>query len=275
LENELRSALNKIHADDTLKIRTARYLETKTNRHNQEIIRHRIRLAAVCSAFLLFILIGGFSYNLYFAPTAYVDVDVNPSIGLTLNRFNRVIDSNAYNDDGEVVLTEANIRFKTYGEAIKILLDVIISKGYLLEEGLVSVTVQADDGSTENDMLESLKQAVSVSLSEHHTNAQADIFPVTNDVRMDAREHHMTPAKYLAISELQTVDPTATFEACAEHSISEIRESISSHGGGHHGGSESNGGNPYSDNVEENSDDSTEQFNEQNNGHHGSDNHHR
>ena len=44
-------------------------------------------LAALCSVILLFTVASGFSYNLIFTPTTYVDMDINPSIGLTLNRF--------------------------------------------------------------------------------------------------------------------------------------------------------------------------------------------
>jgi hypothetical protein len=95
------------------------------------------------------------------------------------------------------------------------------------------MSVQAGDNSG-NDMLEWSKQIVAVSLTEHQTNAETDIFIVTSDVRITAHEHYITPAKYLAICELQAVDTTATFEGCAGHSISEIRERIQSHGSDHH-----------------------------------------
>ena len=233
MEHELRSAFDKIHADDALKTRTARYLNAEIKKHDHAGARPRFRLAAVCAVILLFVLAGGYSYNLFFTPTTYVDIDINPSIGLTLNRFERVVDVSAFNDDGAVILSEANIRFKKYDEAMRILLDLIISKGYLIEDGLVSVSVQAG-GNSENDMLEWLNQVIAASLIEHHTNAETDVFIVTTEVRLTAYEHHLTPAKYLAICELQAVDPTATFESCSGHSIVEIRERTRSHGSNHH-----------------------------------------
>lgn len=233
MKNDLRSAFDKIQAEDALKIRTARYLNMEINKRSQTGTRSRFRLAAVCAAILLFVLVGGYSFNLYFTPTAYVDLDVNPSIGLTLNCFDRVIENYAYNDDGTMILSEVNIRFKKYDEAMRILLDAIISKGYLLEDGLVSVSVQAG-GNSGNDMLEWLEQLIVVSLVEHHANAETDVFTVTDEVRLIAHEHHITPAKYIAILELQAIDPTVTFEGCAGHSIGEIRERIRNHGGNHH-----------------------------------------
>ena len=76
--------------------------------------------------------------------------------------------------------------------------------------------------------------------------------------RLKKKSHHLnvTPAKYLAIKELQKVDQTATVEKCRDHSISEIKDYTkqceegheNSHGnsqdrqqGGHHG----SGGRPW------------------------------
>jgi hypothetical protein len=240
MENDLSSALNKIQANNDLKNRTARFLSAEISKRNHVRTRPRLRLAAVCSVLVFFVLIGGFSYNLYFTPVSFVDVDVNPSIGLSLNRFNRVINTHAYNDYGAEILNEANIRFKMYGEAVQILIDVIISNGYLIDDGFVFITVQADSGTTENNLLESLNNIVALSLSSHHTNAQTDIFSITNEVRTNAHQHHVSPAKYLAIIELQSVDPTVTFESCRGHSVGEIRERTRGHGGGHHNQTEPN-----------------------------------
>ncbi|MCL2035260.1 MAG: hypothetical protein FWG94_11105 [Oscillospiraceae bacterium] len=235
MEYELRNAFDKIHAGDALKSRTARYLHDEIQRRRgRAVVRPRYRLAAVCFSFLFFMVLSGVSYSLYFTPTAYVDMDVNPSIGLVVNRFSRVIDTHAFNDDGADVLDHANVRFKSYGEAVQILMDKMISNGYVSENGLVSVTVQANSNA-ENNMLAGLNQVVAISLSGHHTGAQADIFPVTADVRSNAHGHHVTPAMYLAITELQSVDPAVTFEGCRGHSIAEIRERTRGHGGGHHG----------------------------------------
>jgi len=234
VENDLCSALNKIQAADDLKFRTSRFLNMEINKRSRRKTQLHFKLAAVCSVIVLAILIGRFSYNEYFTPVTFVDVDVNPSIGLTLNRFERVIEVSAYNASGLAVIDNANIRFKRYDDAIRILLEVIIQNGFLTEEGLVFVTVESNEENRENAMLEFLNQVITDSLSERHTSVQTDVFPVTREVRTNAHEHHVTPARYLAIRELQEVDANATFENCAGHSIGEIRERTRTHGGNHH-----------------------------------------
>jgi hypothetical protein len=101
--------------------------------------------------------------------------------------------------------------------------------------------VQTSNKSYENNLLDTLAGVVNSSLSDHHISAEADLFPVDEEVMNTAHEYQLTPAKYLAITELQAVDPTATFEDCAEHSIGEIRGLINAHDGEHHG--EGNAGN--------------------------------
>jgi hypothetical protein len=233
LENELRDALNKVHAEDALKRKTSEFLRAEIAGRERGGLRFRPRLAAVCAVFTLFVIIGGFSA--YFMPTTHIDFDVNPSVGLTLNRFGIVIDAAAYNDAGAEILQSVNIKNRTYAEAFRTLLDTFISSGYLREDGLVSATVQTNSKDREAIVIDKLTDIVDLSLSGHHISAEIDLFPVDAEVMNTAHGHHMTPAKYIAITELQAVDPTATFEGCAEHSIGEIRELTQEGGGEHHG----------------------------------------
>jgi hypothetical protein len=63
-------------------------------------------------------------------------------------------------------------------------------------------------------------------------------------MRNEAHEQNISPAKYLAILELRTLDPTATVDACRERSIGEIRELTQEHAGDHHDGAAAPDGNP-------------------------------
>jgi hypothetical protein len=275
LENELRGALNKIQADEVLKIRTAQYLSVTMNERSQVGLRPPLRLAALCSCVLLFILLGSFSYNFYFTPVAYVDLDINPSIGLTINRYDRVIETSGYNEEGAHVLNEAKIRFKTCNDAMEILLDELISEGYLIRNSHILMTLQAGGNNKESDMLENLNELLASTLTGHHDKVVTELFTVTGDVRISAHQNKVTPAKYLAISELQALDPAITFEVCAESSVAEIKEHIRSHGGNHHmeDKTQSSGDDDKAPNVHDNKSSPSEHSNKysdnQRGGHHG------
>lgn len=255
MDNMIRNAFGKIHAEDALKQKTADFLHDRIRQPNDGRKTIRLRLAAVCASFVLLFIIGGFSYSLYFTPSAYVDIDVNPSIELSVNRFGRVIEASPYNEDGTAILHGVNVRHMKYEDAVDKLIGAMVVSGYLKQDGMVSITLQADDGNRESNMLDGLQATVGRSLQTHHISATANVFVVNEEVKIHAHENHMTPAKYLAISELQQVDPTATYANYREHTISEINEMIQEHEGEHHGDKTDDDskeqGQPPADNCEE------------------------
>lgn len=54
---------------------------------------------AVC----LLLLLSGGGYWVYFLPTAKIDIDINPSVALSINRFNKVLSVEGYNAGGQAL----------------------------------------------------------------------------------------------------------------------------------------------------------------------------
>lgn len=234
MENKLHDTIDKIHAEDALKEKTAIYLHEEIRKRGQKSRVLKFRAAAVCVSLVLILIAGNFSYRMYITPSAFVDMDVNPSVELSLNRFGRVLEASPYNDDGAAILQGVSVKNKTYEQAIQMLLDEMILQGYLKPDGLVSVTVQADSSGAEERMLNTIKESVDASLEIHQSDVSTDVFAVSSEVRECAQEHNLSPAKYIAITHLQEVDPEATYDGCSDHSISEIRQLTEEHGGKHH-----------------------------------------
>ena len=187
------------------------------------------RFAVALASVAIIVISGVFSYNLYFTSSAYVDVDVNPSVELALNRFDRVIGEYAYNHDGEAVLDAVNIRHRKYSDAIGILIDAIVQSGLAHEESLISITLQTEDRERESGMLSVIESTV----RHHHGTAEIFTFPVDGYTRSVAHGQNLSPAKYLAIQALIEVDPTATVEGCRHRSLGEIKQMTEQHAGNH------------------------------------------
>lgn len=105
--------------------------------------RRALRLAAAACLVLALLGMGGAYVAL--TPTAYVDIDVNPSIELGVNRFDGVVSATALNDDGERVLSEANVLWRSYGAAVEAIGEELEEAGYLTGDSVVSVTVSCGD----------------------------------------------------------------------------------------------------------------------------------
>lgn len=229
LKNKIHNAFHEIKAEEQLKQDTYAFLKKKIKQRRAMVFkRFASALAAAAAVFTL----GFVSHHLYFTEFAFVDIDVNPSIELTLNRFNRVIDVYAYNDDGKNVLDKTTIKNKAYEDALKALIDNMIGLGYIKEAGLFTATLQLKNGGSDQERLDSLKAYIDAALQSDNKALKQDVFLVDSDTKAHAHEHNLTPAKYLAILELQKVDPTATFEGCGDHTISTIKEQTHAHKNG-------------------------------------------
>lgn len=217
---KIKNSFDIIRAEDRLKADTILYLQNEIQRRRKPAVR----FAAVFASFAVVFLIGIFAGALYVSPSAYIAVDVNPSVELTINRFDRVVGIHAYNEDGKNVLSGLDIKHKSYTDALDILLEAMNQKGYIKNNGLMSVTLQTKNPGKEKALLSNTQAGITGIMATHHNTMTVDIFPVDAATRNKAHEHNITPAKYLAISELMQVDPNASIESCRGHSISEIRQ---------------------------------------------------
>lgn len=244
MENRFKDALNDIKAEEQLKSGTMAFLRKKVYQKKQVSFR---RFAVTFASLVIVLFAGLFSYNLYFTESAYVDIDVNPSIELTLNRFDRVIGVYAYNEDGQRVLDTVNIRNKSYQDALSALVDKMVELGYIKDSGLFTATLQTKDGEASKEKLDTLISYLDSVLQSGGRTVEENIFVVDSETKTRAHDQNLTPAKYLAILELQSLDPTVTFDSCRDHSISEINQQIHDHknDGEHESGSdgEHSGGN--------------------------------
>ena len=78
MQDRIRAAFDSVHAEDALKERTRRFLAGKTRNYAHGPAPAYRRLAPVLACFL-FLLLGLGGYWLYFLPTSYISIDVNPS----------------------------------------------------------------------------------------------------------------------------------------------------------------------------------------------------
>lgn len=204
MDEQLREAFAQVRAEEALKERTLACLERETGGW-RAAPRRRARpllTAAACAACLLMTL-G--SLWLYFTPAAYISVDVNPSLELTVNRFDRVIALKGLNDDGAALAEELNVRFLDYTAALERVLDSDVIAGLLSREETVSITVA---GADEARTAEMLSQVSACAAGRGNTDCHgADL-----QTAQAAHSHNLSCGKYQMLLELQALDPAVTAE---------------------------------------------------------------
>lgn len=101
------------------------------------------------------LLIGG--YWLYFTPTVKISIDINPSVELGVNRFNRIISFESYNDDGQELINSLDIKFTNYSEAVNRIIESENVISLLSNNEIMTIAVIGSDSTQSEEILSNLK----------------------------------------------------------------------------------------------------------------------
>lgn len=214
MNERIKQAFAQIHAEDTLKQNTYEYVLRKAQGRRV----HRIRAIAAASIACAAITAGG--SMLFFTPTSVISIDVNPSVELAVNRFDRVISVDGRNDDGTQFAAGINVRFEDYAAAV----DKVLQSLRLSEDDVVSITVAGENESKSDIMLENVQNSAAV-------YNQAHCYSTELSEVADAHDLGLSCGKYRAFLELQQLDPSVTAEEVQTMTMSEIHERIIQLGG--------------------------------------------
>lgn len=158
--------------------------------------------AAAAAAAL--VLLGGGGY-LYASPYAYVSLDVNPSVEYVLNRFDRVLQATAVNEDGGRVLEGARLANKTIDAAVRETLDRIASSGYFEEtksNGLI-IAASCQNEQASEKLAARLEQSAQKETGNLNAQVEVAAVTVTQEQREEAKILGVTPGKLDLVEQLK------------------------------------------------------------------------
>jgi hypothetical protein len=196
----------------------------KINNILREIfMKKRIALALAACAILSS---GGGVYAYAKTPVAYVSMDINPSVELGVNAFDKVVSVEAYNDDGKKIIEGTDLRNYHIDNAISTLVSHAISEGYIKEDGssAIEITTSIDKDNCERKLDESLKEVAHKTLNNNDVEADIETENVALARRDEARKLGITPGKLNLIQKLQELDSTITVEDYKDSSVKDIQK---------------------------------------------------
>jgi len=184
------------------------------------------RLVTLCTMFILFLGSGGYLYAQ--VPVAYVSLDINPSIELALNKFNKVVSYEAYNLDGETLLASNDKTHITLDNAINNIITNAINKNYISSSKDSTITLSAisDDTILRKDLEIHLKDAIEKSLENESVHISINSSNNNLNKRDEAKSIGFTVGKLLLVQELKSLDSSIIIEDFKDTSISEIKKRI-------------------------------------------------
>lgn len=245
MTNKIQDAFKDIQADKNLRESTKKFLSAKRRKRVWDVYSLAFQrvFAAVCM--VLVVAAGVKGYSWVQTPVSYVSIDINPSIELELNRFDKVVAVTAYNEEAEDILDGLSLKGRRYTDAIQIIVRSKAMQNYLKKESELYFTVAAD--SSYKCKIEAGVEHCCGHIGHKAKSVRADIELVS-----EAHSRGLSLGKYYAYLQLLQYDDTVTVEHCKDMSISEIHGLIDEHQhDGEHGHNEEDEEAPQSDHCDD------------------------
>lgn len=86
---------------------------------------------AACLVLFMMLSLTGYAY---YTPVSYMSIDINPSIQLEINRFNKVIKAVPLNDDAKELLQTVKVNNKDVDQSLDSIIEASKSMGYLNDD---------------------------------------------------------------------------------------------------------------------------------------------
>ena len=218
MRDELRKAFDSVHASRELKENTLERVMGNRGGRRRPAAAARRGLAAA-AACLVLALAGWGGYWLYFTPTAAISIDVNPSLELGINRFDRVVSVEGYNADGQALAAQLSVTHLNYEQAVEQILDTQEIAALLAQKEIMTITVTGSDEGQCGRILSCVEAETAQSPNIHCQSARQEEVEAAHDLGLSY-------GKYRAYLELLALDPTVTPEEIQGMTMREIRELI-------------------------------------------------
>lgn len=239
IDNKVKQSFDAVCAPEEIKQQTLTYIldqqaekdaNQTENRPNNVVPAPRFRahtytrlIAAAACLLLMACCLGG--WRMYTQPTAYVGVEVNPSIELTLNCFDRVIAAEGLNADGEVLLESVSLTNMSFEDALNTLSQSETFGEYAQGDALVQVSVVSDN----QNQAETLLSQSSQELESLPCETNCAIYDA--EIREEALEAQMGVARYCAAQDVLAVTSAYTLDELSQLSMRELQDLITENGG--------------------------------------------
>ena len=182
-----------------------------------------LRVGSIAAVFVL-LMVGITGYTLFGKVDSIVTLDVNPSIELRVNRYDRVLRATPLNADGEKVIGTMRLKNVDLDVAVNALIGSMMKNGYLSEiSNSILVTVDGADRTRSSALSEHLSSEIEAQLNAGFTGSVLSQ-TVQHDETLQslADAHAITVGKAQLIQALIDRNPLYSFDALSKLTINEL-----------------------------------------------------
>lgn len=201
IREKIKAAFEEVCTEDLKKL-TLEFVRENQNK-TEKTSRNRFFVPAFpAMAGGFFAVILAVFLPLYFFPTVFISVDINPSLELGINRLNRVVSVKGFNEDGEILAKKLDIRFMDYQDALNLILKNPKITELLAADGVMSFCVVGRNRRKNQEMK-------ILSMLEEKTKTSLNTYCHYADFKEVKEAHHqgLSYGKYKALMQLKKNHP--------------------------------------------------------------------
>lgn len=197
--------------------------------YSKRIARY-VLSAAAALVFIVAGAFGGMYYSNNIMVDSIIDIDVNPSVEITANRQDRVLQTIANNDEAKKVLGDMDLENTDIEIAVNAIIGSMVKNGYLTAEnqGEILVTVQNNNSSKADTVKSKIVTNIKDTLKTEKVEAQVinQTVKKNDDAKTFAQNNNISIGKATFILNLCKKDASLKAEELAKMSIAEISEIV-------------------------------------------------
>lgn len=212
--DRLKDAFDTVYAEEALKESARAYVARVTAKRTSPLFHRGLR-AAVAAACIVLLLFAGYGGRLYLDTVSVISIDINPSIELGINAFDRVVSVRAYNDDGSALAEVMELRFLNCEDAVQKIVSSETVSTLLTQSELLTITVVGEDEAANEELCTRLEHCVG-------GKGSARCYSVAPQEVAEAHGCGLSYGKYLAYQEALKQDETLTPEDVHNMTMKEI-----------------------------------------------------
>ena len=162
--------------------------------------------------------------GLYYENFQTIYIDVNPSVALKLNRFERVIGVEYLNEDAKNLLSDTKLIGCNAQDALEMVIKACDSAGYVQSDSQIYISASSKEEKNAEKLLQKLKgHAENISKEQNETYA-VNTYNAKKNEKKDFEKESLSPAKYNVIKEIIEEDDRYKMEDLKDKSMGELHK---------------------------------------------------
>ncbi|MHB8157854.1 MAG: anti-sigma factor domain-containing protein [Desulfocucumaceae bacterium] len=155
---------------------------------------------ALAACLVLFLITAGLMQS-WMSPAvaAYVCLDINPSVEMSLDNKSIVRGIRALNDDGRELIAGLDIKGKGVQQAVESVIDAAVAKKYILPEGesVVMSAITPVGGGSSGGVGQLVEESIKASLQNNKISAEVAVGNVSQELRDEAEKAGLSAGRYV------------------------------------------------------------------------------